>query len=141
MRTRFWAVYLLCLPVLATIVFASGDPLAHSLEVRSPSCATLPESLWTAPPAQDRQTSCLEGAYCNTVQDCAALCSGFATANCVDNECRYTYGSPGGGSGGGGTGGSPYCLATPCQTFQDCVCLRPDGIYDFGQCLQGSCQY
>ena len=141
MRRRFWTVYLSCLTVTATVAFASADPTARSLEPRSPSCATLSGSFLTGPPAQNRQTSCLEGAFCSTVQDCAALCSGFASTSCIDNECHYTYGSPGGGSGGGGTGGSPYCLATPCQSFQDCVCLRPDGIYDFGQCIQQTCQY
>jgi hypothetical protein len=86
------------------------------------------------------QTNCLDGASCSTNQDCANLCSGYATATCVEEQCRYTYGSPGGGSGGSGGGGST-CFPNSCQSYQECVCLRPDGIYDYGQCLQGTCQY
>ena len=139
MRTQLCLITLL----FSSVCGATAEALPQSphlqLAASCPAVSSVPPG--AGPAAQNRQTSCLEGAYCSTVQDCAALCSGFATTSCVDNECHYTYGSPGGGSGGGGTGGSPYCLATPCQSFQDCVCLRPDGIYDFGQCIQNSCLY
>jgi hypothetical protein len=138
MRRRFPAVYLLGLLAFAAVAAAADAPAFFGA---SPSCASSSGLLFTQPQPGNRD-SCFEGPYCDTNQDCADRCSGYATATCIENDCRYTYGSPGGGSGGGNPGGgSPYCLATPCDTYAQCTCLRPDGIYDYGQCIQNVCQY
>lgn len=130
MRGRIGVIYALCLSMFALAAVASEPAKAPS------SCS----SMLTGALSAIYQTNCFDGASCLTNQDCANLCSGYATATCVEEQCRYTYGSPGGGSGGSGGGGST-CFPTACQSYQECVCLRPDGIYDYGQCIQGTCQY
>jgi hypothetical protein len=135
MRRRFLAIYLLCLLAVAAGAAASGT---SAFFASGPSCASSSTPLFTQPQPGNRD-SCFEGPYCDTDQDCANRCSGFATATCVENDCHYTYGSPGGGSGGGGYHSS--CFSTSCDSYAQCVCLRPDGIYDYGQCIQNLCQY
>jgi hypothetical protein len=134
MNKRFLAIYL-CLLAVAAIAVAADIPAFFAA---GPSCASSSAPLFTQPQPGNRD-SCFQGPYCDTNQDCENRCSGYATATCIENDCYYTYGSPGGGTGGGGYHSS--CFSTPCDTYAQCTCLRPDGIYDYGQCIQNLCIY
>jgi hypothetical protein len=140
MRRSIWLFFALCtLAALATSE-AAGPVSLYGSEARV-SCVAHADPLAAVLAPQNR-TNCLEGASCMISQNCADLCSGFATATCVDGQCQYTYG--GGSGGSGGTGGETGCnIPEPmgCESFEQCVCQRPSGIYDYGQCINGSCQF
>ena len=40
-------------------------------------------------------------------------------------------------------GGAGCYIPSPmeCTSYQQCVCQRPDGIYNYGQCIGGYCQF
>jgi hypothetical protein len=133
MRKSIALFFSLCfMAVLATS--AAAAPAASCISPSASLAAVL------APQPQLR-TDCFEGASCFSSQDCANLCSNYSTATCVDGQCQYTYG--GGSGGSGGTGGTGCNIPSPmeCTSYQQCVCQRPSGIYDFGQCIGGYCQF
>ncbi len=107
MRRRFLAIYLLGLLPIAAVAAASDAPAFFGAGLSCVSSSDLP---FTQPQPGNRD-SCFEGPYCDTDQDCANRCSGFATATCIENDCHHTYGSPGGGSGGGGY--HSQCFSNP----------------------------
>ena len=138
MRRRLCLFFALCvLAVLATSE-AAGPAGLYGSEAHA-SCLA-PSALATVLAPQYR-TECLEGASCTTSQDCANLCSNYATATCVDGQCQYTGAGSGGGGGTGGGTGCTNPSPMECQSYQQCVCQRPSGIYDFGQCINGYCQF
>jgi hypothetical protein len=100
------------------------------------------DSRLTIPQPEYLQTTCPEGPYCDTPQDCLNNCPTATSATCIENSCAFTYGSPGGGNPGGG-GGNPWddCPASFCQSYQDCVCQDDRGVYHYGQCIANACDY
>jgi len=137
MRKSVSLFFALCLLAVLANSEAAGSAGLYGFEGRV-SCLASSASLASVLAPQNR--NCLEGASCSTSQECANLCSGFSTATCVDGQCQYTYG---GGSGGSGGTGDSCNIPSPmdCTSSQQCVCQRPSGIYDYGQCIGGYCQF